>query len=695
MATLLHLSDLHLTGRGKPVALADHKVSVVPVDAASTRKKLLMSSLHGLDEALRDADETLDAIIITGDITNGGVAEGHAELTEVLEALGASLPPRPRILVLPGNHDVDRDAKGDARIAGIRALRAEGYLVGWLSEAEVNSEPPPVLTATDRSFVLVGLNSSIYAGSMLNVERGLERHLDNLQRRAARDAAIKALLDAWNERGRADIARISDVELEAARPLLGAASDLGPLRIVGLHHQVLPVGTAEEIKPFEGILNLGHFRRWLVSNQVDLVLHGHKHNPAIVRDRIDSGGVHPTHELTILSAPSISTATGADAPFAQLIRVSPSLPRMSEYEVISVVSTEPGTSTALAEMPRRPRPLDELLASGVLSGATVDKTYARITAALPRLRELPTPLVCRIEDGASGVRLPEDMPDVPPTGEERDEWLASVIDWWQREEPGRAAAFNHGQFLSRRSRGRMSAGDRIVQELGKKPGSSRALALLVNQDTLADTRDFPSFISLQFVLQRDRLDAIAYFRKQEMPHWWPINVVEVAEIQRRVVDKMRGNIPLSCGSITTVTAMPVPGQGMPTVSVPDLDRRVDRPGGMLDLVLPLFNTTVNRSRVEELWEGEFSDWAPSEGKPADVDPRPLLGLRELAVTVEAAAQVHSENVRIAELVSRIENLHQTNANYVEEEREDWARRARKGVSSVKAALSAVLDERDK
>lgn len=695
MATLLHLSDLHLTGRGAPVPVADHKVSVIPVDAASTRKKLLMSSLRGLGVSLRESEERLDSLIITGDITNGGVAGGYDELTEVLEALGESLPARERVLIVPGNHDVDREAEGDARIAAFRKLRSEGYLIGWLSEAEVSSEPAPVLAAADDSFVLVGLNSSIYSGSMLNVEKELEGHLSRLRLLAAMDAGIEALLEAWKERGRADIARMSDVELEAASRLLGAASEAGPLRVIGLHHQVLPVGTNEEIKPFEGILNLGYFRRWLASNQIDLVLHGHKHNPAIVRDRIDSGGAHPIHELTILSAPSISTATGADAPFAQLIRVSPSLPRMSDYEVISVVATEPGTSITIAEMPRRPRPLDELLASGVLTGATVDKTYARITAALPRLRELPTPLVCRIEDGATGVSLPAGMPDVPPPGKQRDEWLASVIDWWQREEPGRAAAFNHGQFLSRRNRGGVSAVDRIVQELAKKPGSSRALAVLVNQDTLSDSPEFPSFISLQFVLQRDRLDAIAYFRKQEMPHWWPINVVEVAELQRRVAEEMHGNTPITSGSITTVTAMPVPGQGMPTVSVPDLDRRVDRPGGMLDLVLPLFNATVDRSSVEELWEGVFADWVPSEGKPADVDPRPLLGLKELAATIEAAARVNSENPKIEELVSRIDDLHETNVNYDEKEREKWAKRARKGVSSLRAALFAVLDERDK
>lgn len=694
MATLLHLSDLHLTGAGSDVPTADHKAKVIPLHDAGTKKKLLMSSLRGLDESLRASGELLDAIIITGDVTNGGVLEGYAELTEVLEALGVSLPPRGRVLIVPGNHDVDRKATGDERFAGLRALRAEGYLVGWLSESELATEPAPVLTAADQSYVVVGLNSAIYSGSQLYTEGGLSEHIDKLRKRAERDPAIRALIDAWTARGSADIARMSDSELQEARRLLGAASSTSPLRIVGLHHQVLPVGTAEEIKSFEGILNLGHFRRWLAVNEVDLVLHGHKHNRAVLRDRIDSGGAHAAHDLTVLSAPSISTVGGADEPFGQLIRVQAALPRLSDYDVVLVPAAESGAPTALANMPRRARPLEELTVNGIIAGATVDLTYARVSAALGRLSELPTPLVCRIEDGASGVKLPDAMPDIPEPGTLRDEWLESVIEWWQQERPGRAAKFNHGQFLHVASRGRSSAVERIVAELGKKPGSSRALAVLVNQDTLSDADEFPSFISLQFVLKGARLDAIAYFRKQEMSHWWPINIVEVARIQERVVKKMQGNVSILCGSITTVTAMPVQGLGMPTVSVPDLDRRVDRPGGMLDLVLPLFNASSPRAEVEARWADVFADWVPTEVEPADGHPRPLLGLLELAETLDSAARAHPEAPTIDSLSSRIRDLHAHTQSYDENKCRDWATRVRRSAADVTGALDVVLDQRD-
>lgn len=691
MATLFHLSDLHLTGAENPSATSDHKVRVIPQAVGGNRAQLLKSSLAGLGEALREVGEDLDAVIITGDIADKGRLSGYAQLEEVLSALGPSLPAPERILVVAGNHDVDRDAVGEDRFAGIRSLRSAGYLVGWLSAAEIGVEPAPILTAHDNSYVLVGLNSSEFSGSQLETEPGLSEHLAELEVRAKTDDATRALLAAWQRRGSADIARMSGPELQEIHVQLGKGRPSGPLRIAGLHHQVLPVGTAEEIKAFESILNLGHLRRWMASNQMDLVLHGHKHDAAVIRDRINTDGAHSDHEMTILSAPSISTARGAGDPIGQLIRVNPRLPRLRGYDIVTVPAAEQGAVTDLASMPRRTTPLDEVTAHGLVSGVDVDATYARITAVLDRLQTLPTPMVCRIDDGSSGVNLPADMPHVPEPGKQRDEWLDTVINWWQSESPGRAAKFNHGQFLHANTRGRGSAVERIVTELGKKQGAtSRALAVLVNQDTLSDGQEFPSFISLQFVLRGTRLDAVAYFRKQEMSHWWPINVVEVARIQKEVIARMPGN-QVTCGSITTITGMPVRSLAMPTVSVPELDLRVDRPGGMLDLVLPLYQPAVAREEIEESW-AKTLDWLPGDVQ-AEGDPRPLLGLKVLAETLQAAAAMNETSAPMEELISRLHELHHVNDNYDESKRQDWVVRAHRSGSYVLKALASVLNER--
>ncbi|MFJ8895193.1 metallophosphoesterase [Leifsonia sp. NPDC102414] len=675
MALLLHLSDLHLTRDAQRDALADHKVRVIPYSAASNRTSMLKDSLTGLAEALTRADRSLDSILVTGDVTVAGAPDGFGMVSEVLDALGDKRPSRERILITPGNHDVDRNAVGDARFAAFQTLRMHGYLTSWLSDDDIHTYPPPVLTAADGSFVVAGLNSSMFSGSHLETEESLAPFLNDLENRGTHDDAIRALLAAWRIRGNADIAWASNAELAALRPLLPAAStDLaGPLRIVGMHHQILPVSTTEEIKPFESFLNLGHLRHWLASNHIDLVLHGHKHHENRFTDRIDVGTSAP-HELTILSAPSILDATQPHASIGRLIDIPAFYPRASGLRVIDVPVVSAGEVITLNDMPTAPVVIDSTVRAGTIEGKNVNQVYARILAILPDLPALPVPLVCRIEDGATARYLPNLMPDAPDDPTERERWLETIIDWWQRDVRGKAAEFNHGEHLRFRNEQGKTVVERMADELRKKAGSSRAIAVLVNQTTIHGEKGFPAFVSLQFVWHDDQIDAIAYFRKQEMPHWWPINTVEIARLQKEIVASMQGNRTVRAGSIVTVTAMPVAGTGMPTVSVPDLDLRADQPAGMLDLVLPLLKLApANPERTMRLWERAFKDWTPSDTAVADGDPRPRVGVELLRDTLNIASDLSGQHsALVGDLVNELESIVDLNRNYDERDRGRWA-----------------------
>ena len=77
--------------------------------------------------------------------------------------------------------------------------------------------------------------------------------------------------------------------------LADAASQMGwteepagprPFRIVVLHHHLMPVTYREELvkgRPYSVVLDAEALVRWLVSYRVDLVLHGHMHNPFCAR----------------------------------------------------------------------------------------------------------------------------------------------------------------------------------------------------------------------------------------------------------------------------------------------------------------------------------------------------------------------------------------------------------------------------
>lgn len=104
----------------------------------------------------------------------------------------------------------------------------------------------------------------------------------------------------------------------AAHELGWAANREGPraLRIVVLHHHLLPVSYSET--PYEGwqyslTLDAEALMRWLLKHEVDLVLHGHQHQPfysQIVRP-IDLEGEDQTlREITVVGMGSTGVAQG-------------------------------------------------------------------------------------------------------------------------------------------------------------------------------------------------------------------------------------------------------------------------------------------------------------------------------------------------------------------------------------------------
>jgi hypothetical protein len=213
----------------------------------------------------------------------------------------------------------------------------------------------------------------------------------------------------------------------------------------------------------------------------------------------------------------------------------------------------------------------------------------------------------------------------------------------------------------------------MTAALGEKPWSSRAITLLMDPAAPHIGAEFAAFVSLQFVFDGRRLDAIGYFRKQEMPHWWPINVTEIAQLQREIITGMDANRPIQAGSITTITAIAMNGQGMPRVTVPQLDRRLDQQSGMLDLVLPLFGLGIQSGEATAAqWDGVFADWRPALNGVADGDPRPTLGITSLrAVFLSVVQLTGDDRAEVLTIMDALERLDSANTTYADTDRATW------------------------
>lgn len=717
MALLLHLSDLHLATNDEEDVVSDSKVSLFALGNQQTRLGIIQNSLRALGEGLVKAGKSLDSILISGDIAVRGQQEGFDLLDSVLECLGKALPPAERILIVPGNHDIVRYAPHGSyeRYKNFLKLRDKPYKTAFLEGVDLDpngtvlTKTDPVIVAKDESFVLIGLNSANYCGSDTDTESELAPHMADLRKRAAGDKAISALLDAWKARGLADVARLDAAQLIAARArLMSALEDVtarSPLRIAALHHQVQPVTVTEEIKSFDALLNLGEFRDWLVANGIDVIMHGHKHEGKILPDSHlalnPAGSVKGPHDMLLVSAPTIQVGQNGRDSIGYLLDVRGPSARIAGVNIAEIDSLGSGGGLDYDNLTWVHHGIDQPSRYGIIQGETVDDVHGKLLALQTQLSKIRLPLICRISDGDSAHTIPSTYPELPESFGDRQEWFSRMVDWWQKRHDLKSTAFTHGQRLFADGNGtRPSQVDAAISALRAKPSTSRAVAMLMepHRDLVKPKSEFPAFILVQFTIANSLLNVTAYFRKQEMPHWWPINVGELARLQRHVIDRLQGAASIQAGSITTVTALPACGAAIPRVAVPLLDQRAEEHAGLLDLVLPLFGMGSAAPDDRTAWRLIFDDWRPRSDAAADGDRIPKVGFEALLNVIHAVGStLGGQPDPIADLVDILKDLEEANSVYVRlgeaeaaEGRKKWLTRVDSKIAKLESVLDSIL-----
>src|SRR5690242_10164994 len=101
MSLILHLSDLHLGSPSQYQRDYDDKVGVED-EAGETDIDHLRHTIEALGKCLSESDHTLDAVVVTGDLTKGNHLDGYGAFGAVIDLLGETRPKDKQIVVLPG-----------------------------------------------------------------------------------------------------------------------------------------------------------------------------------------------------------------------------------------------------------------------------------------------------------------------------------------------------------------------------------------------------------------------------------------------------------------------------------------------------------------------------------------------------------------------------------------------------------------
>lgn len=284
---ILWVSDLHFSETHH----AFPRVGTKQVDKFNLAHKI---ASHLSEKGMKG----IAGVIISGDITWKADEKEFEMATAFVRRLATWSPLRPeQIAVCPGNHDLrfstdPADKTAPIEAAGEAATAAYGSFY-------------------QRLFYLAP-NEYLSCGRRLLIDRAVP-------------VEIVCLNSSWLQQEAGMFQGhgfVGEQQLLDAETQLGWQAESGflrPYRIVVLHHHILPTTyrfAPERGYPYSVVLDAEALVRWLVKHRVDLVLHGHMHQPfcAKVSRPLDvnnlSGDWHEFHLLGMGSSGVIAKDLG-------------------------------------------------------------------------------------------------------------------------------------------------------------------------------------------------------------------------------------------------------------------------------------------------------------------------------------------------------------------------------------------------
>jgi UDP-2,3-diacylglucosamine pyrophosphatase LpxH len=245
-------------------------------------------SLTNLSEAIRHDLEHLEiksigGLLISGDLTWRGQSKEFEWATKFITDIQSwAKLTASQVLVCPGNHDLAFSKEPWAK--GVPATE-----VGEASVAEYKQFYEHLYEVKPTSDLACGRRFWIPDGEMVDIA-------------SLNSSVLQQIPDAFQGQGFLGATQLREVT--EAMKWSQDRRRTKAFRISMLHHHVVPilyrehpdVGTAASV-----VYDAGAFMRWLVENEVDLVLHGHMHLPALVKERraLDYPKQERWHEITI------------------------------------------------------------------------------------------------------------------------------------------------------------------------------------------------------------------------------------------------------------------------------------------------------------------------------------------------------------------------------------------------------------
>ena len=747
----LHISDPHLNEEKTVLELTDvkHPLANSP---EYFWEDYFRDTIRGVAKYLKKNDKKLTAVLFTGDAEQGANTTGgrllHQIITEELSELGIDGPAK--IVAVPGNHEVDIGSGPSSHERYTRFKDTWGGSVLPILETPENNKGSKenLFIGPDKKWVVIPINSANWSHSSRDdifadeeFKEYIEKFpaqcksINNIENPEDKEKAISAKKKQLEKLFYFDAARISSEQLQNISNLLEKEGLEKSLKIAILHHHLLPVGTRVEEKAYSELINLGQIREFLKNQEIDIVIHGHKHVQAAYYDHIYEDNNIDCHRVLVISGGGFSSNL-TNSPIS-LIELE-GLPHTAECKVTPIpIPVQEGKKNIIEHTIPSVYPLwnysSNTKGAYTIYGESFDEVYDQACLVTEKLVSSDAPrreLICTVDfSGKTNdphiIDESTSLPKLPKNYRINDKcqepsWLKEIVDWWQNRNSKfqSRVGYIHGSRLYDYA-GVIDQIKRITKVLeGCKEGESRttkALAVLIDPvrdfNSYANSEQFASFCLVQFSIRYDRekkckyLDCTAYYRAQEFKIWWPINVAELYKIIHSICKSLTYSV--HAGKITTIAADPrvADGKGVHTkVLIPRIDQLYDKKPEKISLMASTLvegsrNTTFDKQKIIELWNECLEDLLLTTMEFNDDGVAIAIeGLKYLLSCIETSKgfiknPVKSEVDRIQVLINTIDSLVDKNEKYensTSKSRDNfdlWSKKAQHSIYELKEQTS--------
>lgn len=674
MFIVLHVSDLHYDSEQKTAGKVDSKVDIGIV---SSQEKEFFEQLKKYL-----TDHKVNLFVISGDIINGWDREAQKKFSKDFIKLIKNYGYKESdIIVVPGNHDVKKGSPISSE------ERYKEFYNSWkkckLPYLDGYKKKAQIFYNEENSLMFIPLNTSNWSQVKIIINEKIQKHIEMITDNELKKEFEKQFIY--------DATYVSKEQIDFLQEEIKKIENHESYtKILIQHHHLVAVDDSIEVKEMGDILNSEEIKNFIKDNNIKVLLHGHKHSEKAFYEYLNKD--NESYKLLISSASNLNKNS-----FFQVLKFSNFNVEILKYDrklnfipnYFSINDALNTNYTIVIEDSNITNLYNKLIALAVDKKNVNKQFICNLDLTKHNTKEFPIP-----------IKYPKDIKE--QNAYEKD--IYKHVEWWQQD----STIYDdiselHGPKL-KKFQGYYNQLEYIYQKLSKENNSktSQAIAVLIEPTKdFQNDKKYPSFISCQFIVRekddKKFLDIYANFRKQEMRHWWALNIVELYKLLIDMKSRLGNDFQL--GKIVTIsniiTCAKENAFGRSYVSSIDYYMDVDPINVMHQAHSIMCNKKIISSEEElnntefiKLFDEIFQDFQKfvNTKNNNDGNPKPREGIEKLSEFIKKAMNDNCSYQK--EFQNSLKNLAKTIANFDEETNFE------KSLESFKSDLEDTIDKYD-